>query len=167
MIRGTKRLDYCQTKCQNSLQSAKKDRRTVSWWADSAEWNGLTSILDITRTNPKWTCHVWTTNCHQPKKHKWKRLHQNFVFMLCLWIYYQLQLSRSSASCLRLNAVCQGKPGTLSSTISHQETHQLKGQYFVGSWIIYNLLKVSSNCEANDETMFKEYQRTSQCRYQG
>lgn len=73
----------------------------------------------------------------------------------------------TNSSChVHQQAVCQGKPGTLTSTISHQETHQLKGQYFVGSWIIYNLLKVSSNCEANNETMFKEYQRMSQCRYQ-
>ena len=36
----------------------------------------------------------------------------------------------------------------VSPTINHVETHQLKGQYFVGSWVIDNLLKVSSNCSA-------------------
>lgn len=51
-------------------------------------------------------------------------------------------------SCLRLRAVSRQKHGRLSSIIHHLETHQLKGQHFVGSWVIYNLLKVSSNCNA-------------------
>lgn len=31
-------------------------------------------------------------------------------------------------------------------------THQLKGQHFVGSWVVYNLLKVSSNCKKTNKS---------------
>lgn len=39
----------------------------------------------------------------------------------------------------------------LSSAINHAQTHQLKGQNFVGSWVVYNLLKVRSHWGAKGE----------------
>lgn len=38
-------------------------------------------------------------------------------------------------------------------------THQLKGQHFVGSWVVYNLLKVSSNCRNGRKQCTGEPQR--------
>lgn len=54
----------------------------------------------------------------------------------------------ASTGCYQLDSVGPNKKNLneLSSTVNHLETHQLKGQYFVGNWVIYNLLEVSSNC---------------------
>lgn len=49
------------------------------------------------------------------------------------------------------------KPGRLSSAINHLETHQLEGQYFVGSRVIYNLLKVGSNCNSQNNKQVLKY----------
>lgn len=85
----------------------------------------------------------------QPSKHCF---HAETVWLVCV-------LTNNSSchipsrlvhrlSCLWLRTVSRHKPRRLSSIIHHLETHQLKGQHFVGSWVIYNLLKVSSNCNA-------------------
>lgn len=85
----------------------------------------------------------------QPSKHCF---HAEAVWFVCVLInnsgcHIPSRLAHR-LSCLWLRTVSRQKPGRLSSIIHHLETHQLKGQHFVGSWVINNLLKVSSNCNA-------------------
>lgn len=93
---------------------------------------------------------IWILMCTlQPSKHCF---HAEAVWFVCVLTNNSSCLIPSRLvhwlSCLWLCTVSRQKARRLSSIIHHLETHQLKGQHFVGSWVIYNLLKVSSNCNA-------------------
>lgn len=81
-------------------------------------------------------------------------LEQSGLFVVCL-ITPAVTL-RTDPFISKLFTAGHKKPMRLSSATNHQETHQLEGQYFVGSRVIYNLLKVGSNCNShnNKKTSF-------------
>lgn len=72
--------------------------------------------------------------------------------------------SRINRLLMKIHFQAWQNPLRLTPSASHPETHQLKGQHFIGNWVIYNLLKVSSNCNRKTERE-RERERITQSKW--